>query len=193
MKSRIFTIALLCVFSMSFAQEAEKLSDIPAGYQFVKAGINFSTTKQGDVKTTNFSVLPVYGIFVAKNVSVALGVGYNNSKSEFNNTTTSENNGVTFIGLARQYKHISAPFYVFLQQDLSYSSSKDKISDINTKNFGIGISPGFNYFFSNHISADITYGRLGFDSSKPDGGTRANTFGLKADMFAMTFGLLYSW
>ena len=32
MKSRIFTIALLCVFSMSFAQEAEKLSDIPAGY-----------------------------------------------------------------------------------------------------------------------------------------------------------------
>lgn len=193
MKSIILSIAFFLTIFVSFAQEATKLSDIPAGYQFVKAGINFSTTSQAGTKTSNFSILPVYGIFIDKNVSVALGIGYNSSKSTASSTTTSNTNGLTLLGLSRQYKHVSTPFYVFLQEDLYYSSSKDLVSDNNSKGYGIGLSPGFNYFFSNHVSADITYGRLGFDSSKPTGGSSANTFGLKADMFAMTFGLLYSW
>jgi len=190
---------LLLIFTITFVsaqEEKEKLSDIPVGYQFVKASFNLTSSKAGDAKSNGFSILPVYGKFVAPNLSFAIGVGYNSNKTEDGSGTTIGNtNGLTLLGLSRQYKHVATPFYIFLQEDIYYSNSKDKISDIKTNGFGIGISPGFNYFMSSNLSIDVTLGRLGYDSSKPDfdGAENTSNFSLGFDMFNIGFGVLYSW
>jgi len=198
MKNLIITIAFILSPLILFAQENEtkpELGKVPKGYQFIKAGINFSTTSTGDQDVTSFSVLPVYGIFVAPNVSVALGVGYSSSKTKsgVGDEFLSNQDGLTFLGLSRQYKHVAAPFYIFLQEDISFSTFNDNVTDISSTGFGIGISPGFNYFMSNNLSIDVTLGRLGYDTTKPDGGDSSNTFGLSFDMFSIGFGVLYSW
>jgi opacity protein-like surface antigen len=187
-------VCLLSVLSFTLnSQEKEKLSDIPKGYQFVKASINFSNASSGDYSAAQFSILPVYGIFIAKNISVAFGVGYSSNTVKTNNTTTMDVSGFNLIGLSRQYKHITKPFYLFLQEDIYYGSNKDGILDISSKGFGIGISPGLNYFLTNNLSIDVTLGRLGYDTSKKEGGKSLDTFGLKFDMFNVGFGFLYSW
>ena len=198
MKKSISVLFLLFTVTFLFAQEEKKeaLGDIPAGLQFVKAGLSFASSKTGDNKTNSFSVIPVYGRFVAPNLSFALGVSYNSSTSEgAGGTTTADSNGLTFLGLSRQYKHVAKPFFMFLQEDISYSSSKDKISDVKTNGFSIGISPGFNYFMSDNLSIDVTLGRLGYGTSKTDidGADSTNEFTLGFDMFSIGFGVLYSW
>lgn len=195
---KTITVFLL-IFAVTFVsaqEEKEKLGDIPAGLQFVKAGFSFANSKTGDAKSSSFSVLPVYGRFVAPNLSFGIGVAYNSNKIEnANGTTIGDSNGYTFLGLSRQYKHIAKPFFVFLQEDISYSSSKNKISDVKTNSFGIGISPGFNYFMSDNLSIDVTLGRLGYGTSKPDsdGAESTNEFTLGFDMFNVGFGVLYTW
>ncbi len=190
---------LLLIFAVTFMtaqSKKEKLGDIPKGYKFVKASFNFTNSKTGDAKSNGFSILPVYGQFVAPNLSFALGAGYNTNKSkDAAGVTTSDANSLVFLGLSRQYKHVAKPFYLFLQEDVYYSNAKDKISDVKTTGFGAGLSPGFNYFMSNHLSIDVTLGRLGYDSSKPDydGAESTSNFTLGFDMFNVGFGVLYSW
>lgn len=196
MKKSISVLLLIFAVTFTFAQEGkEKLGDIPAGLQFVKAGFSFTNSTTGDIKYNSFTLLPVYGKFVAPNLSFGIGVAYNSNKGERNGVTASESNGFTILGLSRQYKHLAVPFYVFLQEDVSYTSSKNKMSDVKTNSFSVGISPGFNYFMSDHLSLDVTLGRLGYTSSKPDttGAESTNNFVANFDMFNVGFGILYTW
>ena len=56
-----------------------------------------------------------------------------------------------------------------------------------------GVTPGINYFVSDHFSIEAGFGRLGYTSTKSNasGDKGSSSFGLNLDLSTISFGLNY--
>jgi outer membrane immunogenic protein len=216
MKKMLFTSALALSAFVASAQ-FEQGSIITTGTLGFETGSVASETKVGN-NTTNsdgptsqsFTFAARGGYFIADNLAIGLGLGYNSvsGKSVLGNTTNEQTSGITNILLfTRYYVPYSESFAVFAELGFESGFGKNTNSTTtgNTTNsteqgvssFGVGISPGFTYFLHKNIALDLNYGFLGYTSASiktenPNGDynkVTSSSTGLNLDLSSIRLGI----
>jgi hypothetical protein len=174
----------------------------------VKSGSN-TTTSEG-TKTTMFGINLMGGYFLADNIAVGLGVGYDNTKSTFktdNTESTETDNMMSVAPFARYYIPYTEQFAFFGQLTAGFGFGKTKdetktgstttTTEADNSMIMIGVSPGFSYMMTDRVGLEMRYGFLGWSSytSKVEGTgddyskLTVSTFGLNLDLNSLVFGI----
>jgi len=102
----------------------------------------------------------------------------------------------TGFGLHAGVKYFWTPasqFSLSLGGELSYDTAKNDATDVKVNTIGLNVPVGLHYFVSDHFAITSTWGGLNYSSEKADttGAKAATNLGLKLDMTAIKFGLIY--
>lgn len=166
-------ILLAALIFAGFAVNAQENKGLQGAW-FATSQFGYQQTKQGDVKQTNLTVLPIVGTFVTPSVAVGAGVGYINIKNE-DNSGTNANTGLMVIQpLARKYWNVAGNFYFFGQVATPIITGEEKETNTKISQFGVSMSGGFDYFVTKNFSVEFSYDLANFTSTtiKPDGGDK---------------------
>ena len=130
------------------------------------------------IKFSALGFMPSVGYMVTENIGVGLNLGLSQDKTTFLDGNGGElnilTNNETSIGLfGRYYAYHVEDFAFSGQLDVAFGFGKqkdeDKVLDVTTENdlssFGVGISPGIQYWFSPSWSVTAQVGLLGFGST----------------------------
>lgn len=158
--SALFIGSFLTSFSQSNSESYSK------GNLFVTGGLSFESTSQGNVKVTEFGLLPQLGYFVNENIAVGVNLGLMQSKEKDSATNVSDNLNTQLGAFARYYFNPKNKFSVFCQAGLNYNVQNDKIAKSTVNSFDFSISPAINYFLSDHFSIEAAFGKIGFNNEK---------------------------
>lgn len=185
MKKLFLTASFLVLGASVFAQEKENVS--LDGRWFLMGQAGYSSSNEGD--TQSYSFVPQVGTFVSSDVALGLGVGYVGSKNENDNgsvVNTVKQNLFVVKPLARKYWNVANNLFIFgeLAVPMGFGKNTAEFTIGNTTteneakftNIGVQVSPGLDYFLSDNWSLEATFGLLGWQSTKPDGGDAANSF-----------------
>jgi outer membrane protein len=196
MKKIILSALAVCAFTFVSAQD--KKSDgagFSSGDVFVTGGvaITSSNDKNTDTKDSGFGLTPKVGYFLTENIALGAKVGFMSAKTTVAGATTMDDSGVMFGAFGRYYFSPASQFSVFTELGFDYTTMKDKITSVKENTMGVGLSLGLNYFVSNHFALEASYAGLSIESSKFDvpGAKNTSSFGLGADLSAVSIGLLY--
>lgn len=170
-------------------------AQLSAGHILLSGSIGYSQEKDGvgddqDIYASG-DISPTVGYFVADNLAIGLSASYNASshehKSKSNGTEFSSKTTTTSVAVGpmiRYYSPVGERAAFFGQLDAGFGSSKEKTevtpSGGKTNDFdakysllGIGITPGFTFFPTDHFGLEISIGALSYvkakPSNKPDG------------------------
>lgn len=172
MKKLVFTMAILLVSTIGFAQ-------IQKGDIQITGNVGFSKTEtSGGTEISRITILPKAGFFLSETTSLGGILGYSSVKVSGITTTDVFNIGA----YARFHKSVADNFYLYLEPSLTYgfaggsNSSNDAID--------IRLSPGMTYFMSPKFALDMNYGMIGYN--KDTGG--AENYGLNLNMSNITLG-----
>ena len=171
--SNMKKILLAALIFAGFAANAQENKGLQGAW-FATSQFGYQQTKQGDVKSTNLTVLPIVGTFVTPSVAVGAGIGYINIKNE-DAVGTNTNTGLVVVEpLARKYWNIAGNFYFFGQLATPIITGKEKESDLKVTQFGVSMSGGFDFFVTKNFSVEFSYDLANFTSTtlKPDGGDK---------------------
>ena len=150
-------------------------------------------------KVSELGFMPSVGYMVTENIGVGINLGL--SQSKFTNfdingnesdVTTTTSNSVGLFG--RYYAYHVDDFAFFGQLDVAFGFGKRKYEDKSDANnnfendlssFGLGISPGIQYWFSPAWSVTAQVGLLGFGSEteKDGAGNEQKSSGFEASLF----------
>lgn len=132
------------------------------GTWFATSQFGYQQSKVGNVKATNFTVLPIVGKFISPDVAVGAAVGYINVKSE-NATTTVANTGLLVVEpLVRKYWNVNGGLFFFGQLAAPIISGKEKQSELKVSQFGLAASGGFDMVLGKHFTAEFSYNLANF-------------------------------
>jgi len=186
MKKLILAITLLTFGSNLNAQQSDESMSLN-GRWFLMGQAGYNSSNEGDTQSYNF--IPQVGTFVAEDVALGLGIGYQGTKEEreFNDMTNTDKSELFIIKpLARKYWNINEKLYFF--GELAVPFGFGKITNENTvgnttssteakyTNIGVQLAPGLDYYLSNNWSIEATIGLLGWNSVKPEEGDASNSF-----------------
>lgn len=189
-------------------------AQIGEGTMFITGNVGYSgnkvttSSKIGSVetKTDNFSVVPVFGYFVAPNLAVGLGVGYaattNEPGTNYDKETTS---AFVVEPLLRKYWNVSNNFLLFGQLSVPMSfgtfkgEDKGQADDKGTINtFGVVIRPGIDYVIAPNWTVEATIGEFGYrnTTAKPDNNpgdvkVKTDNYNFGLNFGSLTFGVKY--
>ena len=150
---------------LSLTVNAQEKSKGLQGAWFATSQIGYEQTKTGDAKSTNLSVLPIVGTFVAPSVAVGLGLGYVNIKSENGSSTTANTGLVVVEPLVRKYWNVAGSLFFFGQLAAPIINGKEKESDLKVSQIGLSMSSGFDFFVTKHFSVEFSYDLANFTST----------------------------
>ena len=188
MKKIILTVA--AVFALSFANAQDKKegsAGFAKGDLYLTGEASLMNEKQGDVKTDGLTLSPGLGYFLTDNVALVGALEVGSSKDAAGDKTST-------FGLHAGVKYFWTPasqFSLSIGGELAYDTAK--VGDVKTNTIGLMVPVGLHYFVSNNFAITSTWGGLNYSSEKVDvtGAEAKNTLGLKLDMSAINFGLLY--
>lgn len=178
MKKLLLSITALVILGVS-AASAQGFQ----GKWWVMGQAGYNSASGGDV--SEYSILPVFGTFVAPTTTIGLGIGYlgstDKTKPNIDKLTTG-----TFVvqPLARKYWPVTEKFLIFGQASVPLQFGKETAEVGNVKadgkftSYGIEIAPGIDYFLSDHFSIEASFGLVGWNSVKPEGGDTVSAFGI---------------
>ncbi|MBD8387605.1 outer membrane beta-barrel protein [Dysgonomonas sp. BGC7] len=168
------------------------------GKWFVGGQLGFGSSKDNktalETKTTSFNVVPMVGTFISPSVAVGAGLGYTSSKVKVAGEQTRKTNGFEIAPFARKYWNIAGGLYFFGEAALpvSFGSTEGANSDSksNSTAINIALAPGFDYIINDWISIETKFNILtaGYNSDKPKGGTRSDSFGFNGNTHQNEFG-----
>lgn len=160
---KLILIAVVSLFSISsFAQDGLK------GTWWATSQFGYSQTKSGENKSTNFTVLPIVGVFVTPSVTVGVGVGTINIKNESASVTNANTNLFVAQPLVRKYWNVAGNFYFFGQVAAPIITGKEKESDLKISQYGLTASGGFDFFVTKNFSVEFSYNLANFSSTTID-------------------------
>ncbi|MBI1315605.1 outer membrane beta-barrel protein [bacterium] len=148
---------------------------------WVQGGMNFSSTSVGDdTDGLNLGFSPGVGYMLNENLAVGLQLALTGNSMETDNGSgnTSKMSDNTFgaIPFVRYYKWVGDNFGLYGQLDVAFASGTQKIEvtdqptvESTLSNFGVGIRPGFQYWFQDQWSVNASVGFLGYESASVDG------------------------
>lgn len=169
---KLFTLAAVALLSvLATAQENQGLK----GTWWATAQLGYQQTKTGDVKSTNLTVLPLVGYFVAPTTTVGVGAGYINIKAEDATGTTTADSGLFVVEpLVRKYYGITSNLFFFGQIAAPMVFGKEDQSDLKVSQFGLAASGGLDFILSKSITVEFSYNlaNLSFTTLKPTTGDK---------------------
>lgn len=191
MKKVILSVAAVFAFGFASAQETTE-GGFSKGDLFISGAVGFGSEKTGDLKTNDFIVAPKAGYFVTNNIAVGLAVGFESSKVD-SGIADAKNNTFTVGAFGRYYFTPASKFSIFGELGVNYNSYDNEFpTDSKGDGFGVAIAPGVNYFISKNFALEASFGILGFDTTKPDGGgEKTNSFDFGLDTRDIRLGLIY--
>lgn len=218
-------LALLILFSAVFpavAQEEGKEEDasIRKGKTLLGTYFNFSTSTVEKTRVNRYTESDVLAVGInitgGKMLSDHWGVLLIAGYDRVSTTTPIETPTVSavFEDLAesysiapavRYYTEISDATYFFIQGGFFVSRGKTRSDEwdgtakttvrLDTKGFGVGLSPGISYFMTNKLSTEISIGILGYTivSGEDDSGNKtvARTFESLLYLNSVSLGFVY--
>ncbi|MBS1533848.1 MAG: porin family protein [Bacteroidetes bacterium] len=196
MKKIILTVAAVFAFSFANAQDKKGGSEgFSQGDLYLTGTANLTNSKTGDVKSDGLTLAPGVGYFLTENIALEGSLSFKSGKDTNAAGVETKTSG---FGIAAGAKYLFTPadkFSLSIGGNISYMSTKVEVGggDATTKEIGINVPVGLNYFVSSNFALTSTWGGLGY-SSNDNGGKGAdktNKFGLGLDMSSISFGLLY--
>lgn len=193
MKKVILSALAVMTFGFANAQEGNGNGGFSKGSMFVSGAFSIESSKTGEFKTSGFEIEPKFGYFVTDNIAIGGKLGYASVKEEALGVDTSDDTALTIGAFGRYYFTPASQFSLFGQAGFDYSSVEDKLADTKANEIGINVGLGLSYFVSNAWAIEATWAGLGYTSNDNggDGAEKTNTFGLNADLRAISFGVLY--
>lgn len=194
MKKIIFAAAALFAFGFANAQdkkESEGGKGFANGDVFISGSFGISSSKEGDLKTNGFEIMPRVGFFVSENIAIGGQIGYESTKVD-NGVADATTNALSIGAFGRYYMTPASDFSLFGQLGVNYRTAEDA-AEVKTNGFEVALAPGVSYFLSDNWAIEASIGVLGFSSEKEDvdGAENRTTFGLGLDMEDINFGLIY--
>lgn len=165
MKRLFFTMLLVNAALITKAQTS-------AGTIMIGGSVGFNSNTQetagDDLKSSTFSISPSAGYFLSDNFALGLEFGFSSTKFSNDDKLTSLNVGP----FARYYKFIVEEKFAFYgEAGFSFGSGKydpDGGNEAKSSSFGLNISPGFAYFFSNKWALDFQLQGISYSSNDPN-------------------------
>jgi outer membrane protein len=203
MKKIILTIAAVFAFGFANAQEETTDGGFSKGDVFISGAFTMSSAKTGDFKENSFEVAPKVGYFITENIAIGASIGYQSNKLDFDGEDVT-NTGLGLGAFGRYYFTPSSKFSLFAELGVNYTSFDNEYfifdgelfapeSSVESKEIGLGLGFGMNYFVSSNFSIEAGVGVLGYTSNDNggDGADKTNTLSLGGDWRAVTFGVNY--
>ena len=193
MKKLILTAAVALFAFTANAQDGAATGSFAKSDLFVSGTLGFSSTSQGDAKTSGFEFSPSVGYFLTDNIALEFGLGFGSDKAVNDDKTTTV--GVDlgaryFFTPASQFSFTVGAGFEYQTATTSFDAGGD---DLKVNAFGFAVSPGVNYFVSDAFALRASIGALSYTSTKQDvsGADASNSFGLNLDLTDINFGLTY--
>ena len=194
MKKVLLSAVALLAFGFANAQEEGKGNGgFAKGDVFVSGAFSIGSEKTGDDKSSGFEIEPKVGYFVTENIAIGGKLGYSSYKAEDTFGDTDDMSALTVGAFGRYYMTPASQFSLFGQLGFDYSSIDDKLADVQENEIGLNLGLGLSYFVSNNWSIEATWAGLGYTSNDNggNGAEKTNSFGLGADLRAISFGVNY--
>jgi len=212
---KVLLAGAVALFGLSNAQIAQ-------GTVYLSGSVGYSQqeTNNGNNKTENFNVLPTVGYFVAPNVAIGLGIGYQTQKDT--NITTTQLGGTTIVTtnevkepafvvapFVRKYWTLSDKLFIFGQLAVPMQFGKTEIenstvattgattstnstsTEAKYTQVGVTVKPGLDYFLNKNWSIEATIGEFGYNNYKPKDGDATNNYSFGLNLSSVTFGVKY--
>lgn len=212
---KVLLAGAIALFGLSNAQIAK-------GTTYLSGSVGYSQEERnnGDNKTENFNVLPTVGYFVAPNLAVGLGIGYQTQKDT--DITRTQLGGATIVStnevkepafvvapFVRKYWTLSDKLFIFGQlavpmqfgktetenTTVATSGSTTSTSSISSEakytQIGVTVKPGLDYFLNKNWSIEATIGEFGYNNYKPKDGDATNNYNFGLNLSSVTFGVKY--
>ncbi|UZT98569.1 outer membrane beta-barrel protein [Chryseobacterium fluminis] len=212
---KVLLAGAVALFGLSNAQIAQ-------GTVYLSGSVGYSQqeTNNGNNKTENFNVLPTVGYFVAPNVAIGLGIGYQTQKDT--NITTTQLGGTTIVTtnevkepafvvapFVRKYWTLSDKLFIFGQLAVPMQFGKTEIenstvattgattstnstsTEAKYTQVGVTVKPGLDYFLNKNWSIEATIGEFGYNNYKPKDGEATNNYSFGLNLSSVTFGVKY--
>ena len=163
------------------------------GDKFTSSSLGYSSTTQGDEKSSAFSLAPSVGLFVTNNLSLGLEFGIGSNSSELASVKSVDESSFSFGAHANYYFTPTEKFSFFANMGVDYMSMNDKIAKETISGFGLSVVPSVSYFLNNRLAMQASYGSIGYHTMKSDAAESksVNNLGVNLDMSSIGFGLTY--
>jgi len=195
MKKLLLTLSAVAVLGLAANAQTEK------GKFMVGGQVSFDGTKvkDTDIKTNSFSIVPNAGYFVADNIAVGTGIGYNWSKSEIDNLKETTNSSFVLAPFGRLYSKNDGPvkFFGQLSVPMSWGTLEEEgTKTATTANYGVELAPGIAYFPTSNIGVEFKVRGLFYNNSSvteesTDTKVTTDTYGLNVNSLAPTVGVTF--
>lgn len=202
MKKIILTAVAVFGFAFANAQEEGKGNGgFAKGDVFVSGAVTFGSSKTGDFKTNAFEIAPKVGYFVTENIAVGASVGFQSLKFD-DGAADATNSGLGLGAFGRYYFTPADKFSLFAELGFDYTSYDEEFDaetrkvhsgSFESKEIGLGLGAGMNYFVSSNFSIEAGVAVLGYSSNDNggNGADKTNNFSFGGDWRAVTFGVNY--
>jgi outer membrane protein len=196
MKKIILTVAAVFALSFANAQDKKESSEgFAKGDLYLSGTAGFSSEKTGDSKLDGFSLSPSLGYFLTENIALEGGLSITSAKDDDGAGNELKANGFGFNAGARYFWTPASKFSLSVGANISYTSTKldNGIGDVTTKEIGLNIPLGMNYFVANNWALTASWGGFGYSSNDNggDGAEKTTGFNLGLDLSTINFGLIY--
>jgi len=193
MKKVILSALAVFAFGTAVAQEGNGNGGFSKGSMFVSGAFSIASEKTGDNKGSGFEIEPKFGYFVTESIAIGGKLGYASMKAEDATGDTMDATALTIGAFGRYYFTPASQFSLFGQAGFDYSSIDNKLADVKENEIGINVGLGLSYFVSNDWAIEATWAGLGYTSNDNggDGAEKTSSFGLGADLRAISFGVIY--
>jgi outer membrane protein len=201
---KLILCAAVAVFALTSvnAQEENATTDGTGGFAkgdvAITGGFGFGTESTGDMKVNTFTFMPTAGFFVTNNIAVGVNAAISTGKEEDNDFEATLN--TLKVGAFGQYYFTPSNQFSFLVTvGAGFTSWKYEeevpnfSSETKSDGFYAGVTPGINYFVSDHFAIQAHVGVLGYETTKPDadGADSTDSFDFGVNFKDISFCLVY--
>ncbi|MFC5195817.1 outer membrane beta-barrel protein [Bizionia hallyeonensis] len=195
MKKLLFTaaIAVIGFTNVNAQNDNDQTTGFAKGDIFISGSVGFGSEKIADDKANVFEIAPQAGFFVTENIAVGAKLGYISRKAESGPVDTVDMGTLSAGVFGRYYFTPDSQFSVFGELGVDYRSTDDKLADVKTDGFAVGVAPGVSYFISKSFALEASFGILGYTTEKADfdGAESYDTLSFGLNLRDINFGLVY--
>ncbi|AZB28959.1 MULTISPECIES: outer membrane beta-barrel protein [Chryseobacterium] len=212
---KLLIASAVALFGLSNAQIAK-------GTVYLSGSVGYSQeeSNNGNSKVENFNVLPTVGYFVAPNLAVGVGVGYQTKTTTDIDTNTF--GAATIVDtdkvkkpafvvepFVRKYWTLGEKLYFFgqLAVPMQFGKTETEGSIVTTTgstvtttttsteakytSIGVTVKPGLDYFLNKNWTIEATIGEFGYNNYKPKEGDATNNYNFGLNLSSVTIGVKY--
>ena len=207
---KVVIVAMALLLSVGLQAQGEKQSNSTKMWVGGNAGFNSSNTKDAE-SYSQWRFGPTFAYMFNDDMAVGVNLYLNGWTQKQNNNENDiyKNNGWNVELFYRYYFAGAGNFKFFGDGLVNFGGGKMKYesddtnsnSESKTGNFGIGVRPGFQYWFTPNWSITSTIGYLGYSSYTDNKGetnaagesteVKTNDFGINVDFSTVNFSFFY--